>query len=131
MLEEKALPGRVRFYGCPAEEALGRGDPAAAVRHEGEALSLLDKGRKQLGQALSRQQGIEASKSRAISLPSPGSRGGRAGRHGSNLGSVPIPGKDQYRPPRRLREELQKSLLERRPAGLDPVVKEYFKRLSQ
>jgi len=24
MLEEKGLPGRVRFYGCPAEEALGR-----------------------------------------------------------------------------------------------------------
>jgi len=24
MLEEKSLPGRVRFYGCPAEESLGR-----------------------------------------------------------------------------------------------------------
>ena len=114
-----------------AEEALGRGDSAAAVRHEGEALSLLDKGRKQLGQAMSRQRGIEASKSRALSLPSSGSRGGRSGRTGSDLGSIPIPGKDEYRPPRRLREELQKSLLERRPAGLDPVVKEYFKRLSQ
>lgn len=116
-----------------AEESLGQGDAPGAVRHEAEALSLLDKGRKQLSQALGRQQGIESSMGQPFLMPSSGGggRAGRGGRTGSDLGSVPMPKVQDYRPPRRIRDELQKSLREKRPAGIDPVVKEYFKRLTQ
>ena len=44
---------------------------------------------------------------------------------------VRLPSADEYRPPRALREELERSLQEPRPAADDDSIKEYFKRLTR
>ena len=59
----------------------------------------------------------------------PGS--GSGGQRGSALGRVRLPSADDYRPPRELREELERSLRESRPAQSDSAIKEYFRRLAR
>jgi hypothetical protein len=44
---------------------------------------------------------------------------------------VRLPSSEEYRPPRELREELERSLRESRPAAHDAEIKEYFKRLAR
>ncbi|MDE2490670.1 MAG: hypothetical protein KGM24_07465, partial [Elusimicrobia bacterium] len=58
-------------------------------------------------------------------------RAAPAGSSGAALGTVRLPSADAYLPPRDLREELQRSLREPRPASRDGDIKEYFKRLSR
>jgi hypothetical protein len=50
---------------------------------------------------------------------------------GARIEPVPLPRARDYMPSKELREELERSLRERRPAAYDPVIKEYFKRISQ
>jgi hypothetical protein len=44
---------------------------------------------------------------------------------------VKLPSAEEYRPPRALREELERSLQEPRPPAADGAIKEYFKRLTR
>ena len=53
------------------------------------------------------------------------------GSLGARVESVPLPKVKDYLPPKELREELERSLREKRPASYDEVIKEYFKRISQ
>jgi len=53
------------------------------------------------------------------------------GSTGARYERVRLPSADEYRPPRELREELQRSLQEPRPAAHDGAIKEYFKRLAR
>ena len=42
-----------------------------------------------------------------------------------------MPAAKDYQPPREIREELERSLREKRPEAYDALIKEYFKRLAQ
>jgi hypothetical protein len=56
---------------------------------------------------------------------------GGGGSRGAAAGRVRLPRADEYRPPRQLREELERARLEPRPPARDESVKEYFRRLSR
>jgi hypothetical protein len=112
-----------------AEEALGRGDSFSAAERQKKALSLLEQGGEQMSQGAQRQQGIENGMSKQS--PGPGQRQSRGGATGADTSDVPLPSAQDYRPPRELREELERSQREARPEGLEPVIKEYFRRLAE
>lgn len=115
------------------ERALRRGDSTEGLRRAEAALAILQEGGG--GQDRPPEEG---------SSPSDGSgqgggeefvggsvRSWRRGSSGASLGRVRLPSADDYRPPRELREELERSLGEPRPDVYDPEIKEYFKRLAR
>ncbi len=114
-----------------AADALGRRDSASALPRQQRALELLNQGNGQMGQSGGQKQ--------SQSLLRPFQRGssvrvirqGGGSGQGGEMGFVPLPSAQEYLPPKQLREELQKSLQESRPASQDPLIKEYFKRISQ
>lgn len=114
-----------------AEDALSRGDSSGGVAHEQAALKLLSNGSDQMGQAAGGQRSIVESMGQPFQRPGSARPGGGAGAFGARTGFVPLPSSSDYQPPRELREELLKSLQESRPPAYDPVIKEYFKRISQ
>jgi hypothetical protein len=113
--------------------ALKRGDSGEGLKRAEAALSILQDGGKDAdgadsaagGAASSMGQGGGASGGAMMIRSAPrGSTGVRYER-------VRLPSADEYRPPRELREELERSLQESRPAAYDPAIKEYFKRLAR
>ncbi|MCX5790497.1 MAG: DUF4175 family protein [Elusimicrobia bacterium] len=113
-----------------AEDALGSADSGGALGHEQSALEQLEKGRQALEDAAQQQRSIESGLGRPF--------GGRTrmvrragGMSGANTGFVPLPSAKDYQPPRQLRQELERSLHERRPAAYDPIIQEYFRRMSE
>lgn len=115
-----------------AEEALSRGETASALKHQEEALTLLESGMGDMSQAVSGQQGVEQGMGEPFGRQ-PGSVRSMSGSGsmGMQTGPVPVPSAKDYRPPFELREELERSLREKRPAAYDRVIKEYFKRVAQ
>ena len=69
--------------------------------------------------------------SRPFEMPGSVVRGAPRGARGGATGRVRLPSADEYRPPRELREELERSLREPRPAAQDSAIKEYFRRLTR
>jgi hypothetical protein len=69
--------------------------------------------------------------SRPFEMPGSVVRGAPKGSRGTGTGRVRLPSADDYRPPRELREELERSLREPRPAAHDSAIKEYFRRLTR
>lgn len=116
-----------------AEESLSRRDSAATRGHQQKALDLLQKGKKSLADALSKQQSIQKGSTRPFGRPRGMARpfGGRGGRTGIDKGFVPLPGAKDYQPPEEIRREIEKSLRERRPKIFDETVDDYLKRMSQ
>jgi len=115
-----------------AEADLGGGDPASALGHQEKALQLLEQGGQDLQRSAAAQKQIEIGIGAGFSQPAGGVRmapGG--GGFGARVEFVPLPGAKDYLPPKELREELERSLREKRPAAYDEVIKEYFKRISQ
>ena len=112
------------------EGALRRGDSGEGLKRAEAALALLQEGGRDAESASSAAGG-------ASSAMGEGSGGGfsvRAAPRGSTgvrYERVRLPSADEYRPPRELREELQRSLQEPRPAAHDGAIKEYFKRLAR
>jgi hypothetical protein len=116
-----------------AESDLDRGDTASALAHQQKALSYLESGNQAAERSASSRQSIELGISGGFSRPASGVRqapGGGSGT-GARLEFVPLPSAKDYQPPREIRQELERSLNERRPPTYDPLIKEYFKRLSQ
>ena len=110
--------------------ALERGDSGEGLKRAEAALAILQQG----GQDADSAASAAGSAGSAMGGGSPGGMSIRAaprGRSGSALGRVRLPSADEYRPPRELREELERSLREPRPAADDSSVKEYFKRLTR
>ncbi|MBI5240816.1 MAG: hypothetical protein HY926_10115 [Elusimicrobia bacterium] len=114
-----------------AEADLGKGDTASALGHQEKALEQLEQGGQDMKNAAASQQQIELGIGAGFSQPAGGVRSAPGGGLGARLEPVPRPRARDYLPPRELREELERSLRERRPAAYDPVIKEYFKRISQ
>ena len=114
-----------------AQGDLARGDSGAALPRQAKALELLEHGRQSLGRAASAQQSFELSIGAGFSQPATGVRGSAGGRTGERLEFVPLPAAKDYQPPREIREELERSLREKRPEAYDALIKEYFKRLAQ
>lgn len=121
-----------------AERALGAGDTGEGLKRGEAALTALQDGEGEAGGAEGEAEGM----GQALSMPfgagggtvrvAPGAGGaGAGGARGSSLGRVRLPRADEYRPPRRLREELERSRLEPRPPAREEAVKEYFRRLSR
>lgn len=110
-----------------AEEALSRGDASEAGSRQQKALKLLEDGGSEMSQGAQRQMSIQQGMSQPMSSPG-GSRPG--GRRGASTQPVPLPGARDYTPPRELREELERSQRESRPESLEPVIKEYFRRIA-
>jgi hypothetical protein len=131
------LSGRVasRVDSAISEEDAGRralegGDSGEGLKHAEAALAILQEGGGDADSAASAAGG-------AGSSMGGGAAGGvtvRAaprGRAGPSFQHVRLPSADEYRPPRALREELERSLQEPRPASSDGAIKEYFKRLTR
>ncbi|MFI5347347.1 MAG: hypothetical protein ACHQ51_13315 [Elusimicrobiota bacterium] len=114
------------------EGALRRGDSGEGLRRAEAALALLQEGGRDAESASSAAGGA------ASSMGSGAGGGGSAsvrasprGATGARYERVRLPSADDYKPPRELREELQRSLSEPRPAAQDGAIKEYFKRLTR
>ncbi|MDX6770214.1 MAG: hypothetical protein SF051_11835, partial [Elusimicrobiota bacterium] len=116
-----------------AEAALNGGDTAEGLQRAEAALAALQDGQGQSGEGEGEGEGM----GEGLTRPFGGAGGtvrvlpGAGGGRGASTGGVRLPRADEYRPPRRLREELERSRLEPRPAARDESVKEYFRRLSR
>ena len=77
------------------------------------------------------QKSIEMQMDEGFSRPASGVRSGPGGKMGARLEFVPMPTAKDYQPPKEIREELERSLREKRPAAYDGIIKDYFKRISQ
>jgi hypothetical protein len=117
-----------------AEEALARRDTRGARAAQERALEHLRRGAEEAGAG---RQRAESSAGRSAQ-PFGGPRGtarplgrGKGGQTGADTGFVPMPGVQEYQPPRVIRGEVEKSLQERRPPAFDKAVDDYLKRLSQ
>jgi hypothetical protein len=110
--------------------ALERGDSGEGLKHAEEALAILQEG----GEDADSASSSAGSAGSAMGGGAPGGISVRAaprGSRGTGMERVRLPSADEYRPPRALREELERSLQEPRPAAADGAIKEYFKRLTR
>jgi hypothetical protein len=114
-----------------AEAYLGKGDTASALGRQEKALEHLEQGGQELQRSAAARQQIELGIGAGFSQPAGGIRSAPGGGMGARIEPVPLPRARDYMPSKELREELERSLRERRPAAYDPVIKEYFKRISQ
>lgn len=115
-----------------AESALRAGDSAEGLKRAEAALAALQDGQGDSDGASGGSEGPAGGFSEPFgSSPGGTVRSAPAGATGARMGRVRLPRADEYRPPRSLREELQRSLSEPRPAAEDSSVKEYFRRLSR
>jgi len=114
------------------EGKLNSADIPGARKHQERALELLEQGMKSLSEAMQQQQRIEQQclspfgKPRGTARPMSG-----GGRTGSDTSFVPLPRSEDYQPPREIREEIERSLRERRPEPFDEIIREYLKKMSQ
>ncbi|MBI4062050.1 MAG: hypothetical protein HY403_11555 [Elusimicrobia bacterium] len=108
-----------------------RGDAAEGLRRGEAALAILQEGDKDSsgGPSGGGASGMGGAMSRPFEMPGSVVRAAPRGARGSATGRVRLPSADEYRPPRELREELERSLREPRPAAHDSAIKEYFRRL--
>ena len=127
-----ALSGAQEEQGAAAD-ALSRHDSAGALPRQQKALELLTQGSSQMSQSSSGRQQRQQKLIQPFQRPSGGARVMRGGQGGSGaqVGFVPLPSSRDYLPPKELREELERSLREGRPASQDALIKEYFKRIAQ
>lgn len=109
-----------------ASEGLSRGEAALAILQDREEESSGDPSGGGSGAG-----GAGESLSRPFELPGGAVRAAPRGSRGSATGRVRLPSADEYRPPKELREELERSLREPRPAAHDNAIKEYFRRLTR
>lgn len=123
MAEQEA--GEKSLRGGDASEGLRRGEAALAI--------LQDRGDESSGDPSGGGSGSGGgeSMSRPFELPGGAVRASPRGSRGSATGRVRLPSADEYRPPKELREELERSLREPRPAAHDSAIKEYFRRLAR
>lgn len=112
-----------------AERSLRRGAVSEGLARAEAALALLEEGGSDADSAASAAASAAAAMS--VSVAGRGTLRAAPGGTGSGLGRVRLPSAQDYRPPRELREELERSLMETRPAGADADVKEYLKRLAR
>lgn len=113
------------------ERSLRRGDAAEGLRRGEAALAILQDGDKNSSGGEEGATGMGEGMSRPFEMPGSVVRGAPRGARGSSTGRVRLPSADEYRPPRELREELERSLREPRPAAHDSAIKEYFRRLTR
>lgn len=121
-------------YQKRAEEQLAAGDTEGAAESQQEALRLLSEGSQKMSSSAGAQKSAADGMAEPFSRPAGGLRkAGNAprGSRGAGMGFVPLPSSREYKPPKELREELERSLQESRPPAHDPLIKEYFKRISQ
>ncbi|MDD5657613.1 MAG: hypothetical protein PHF00_10215, partial [Elusimicrobia bacterium] len=114
-----------------AEAELDRGDTEAAWARQRKALDLLDAGGRELERSSAGQQSVQLGIGAGFSGANSGARAAPGGAAGARLEFVPLPSAKDFQPPREIRQELERSLRERRPPAYDGLIKEYFKRLSQ
>ena len=115
------------------ERALLSGDGPEGLKRAESALAILQEAGEQASSAASgagQGAGLGAGEP-GMSFMKGSVRAASRGATGSGLGRVRLPSADEYRPPRELREELERSLREPRPAAHGPEIKEYFKRLAR
>ena len=113
------------------EKSLRRGDAAEGLRRGEAALAILQDGDKNSSGGEGGAPGGGEGLSRPFEMPGRVVRRAPRGSRGSATGRVRLPSADEYRPPRELREELERSLREPRPAAHDSAIKEYFRRLTR
>jgi hypothetical protein len=110
--------------------ALERGDSGEGLKRAEAALAILQEGGGDADSAASSAGGASS----AMGGGAPGGMSVRAasrGTMGMGLERVRLPSADEYRAPRALREELERSLQEPRPEAADGAIKEYFERLTR
>ncbi len=103
-----------------AEASLRSGDSASGLEKAQAALAQLESGGSAAA-AAARSSGED------LSAADGGSLGGQAA--GASLRRVRLPSARDYRPARAMRDEIQRSLGESRPASSDAEVREYLERL--
>lgn len=113
------------------EKSLRGGDSTEGLRRGEAALAILQDGDKNSSGSEPGEDGAGEGLSRPFEMPGSVVRGAPRGTRGHATGRVRLPSADEFRPPRELREELERSLREPRPAAHDSAIKEYFRRLTR
>ncbi len=111
--------------------ALERGDSGEGLKHAEAALAILQDGGGDADNASSAAGGASAMMGGGAPGGAISVRAAPRGSTGMGMERVRLPSADEYRPPRALRDELERSLQEPRPAAGDDAMKEYFKRLTR
>jgi hypothetical protein len=114
-----------------AEGSLARGESGPAQKSQESALELLENGLKSLSEAAARRKSSAQSSLAPFQKPRAVARSGARGRSGVDTSFVPLPGSEEYQPPREIRQEVERSLRERRPGAFDAIIRDYLKRMSQ
>ncbi|MBI2363165.1 MAG: hypothetical protein HYV15_07265 [Elusimicrobia bacterium] len=115
-----------------AEGALSRKATAEARAAQERALEHLRRGAESAQKSRERAQSAQSGAGRPFGQPRGTARPmGRGGETGADKSFVPLPGVEEYQPPRVIRGEVEKSLHEKRPPAFDKAVDEYLRRLSQ
>jgi len=115
------------------EQGLNQSDLPGALAHQEKALELLEQGMKDFSDVLKQQESMSQSSLSPFSMPRGIARpmGVVRGRTGADTNFVPLPKSQDYQPPREIREEIERSLRERRPRAFDEIIREYLKKMSQ
>jgi hypothetical protein len=113
-----------------SEAALENGDSGQGLKHAEAALAILQEGGGDADAASSAASGVGSSMGSG-SAAGVSVRAAPRGSTGTGMERVRLPSADEYRPPRALRDELERSLQEPRPPAADGAIKEYFKRLTR
>lgn len=116
-----------------ASENLSVFDTKEGVENEESALDNLLQGKQALSNALQALQQMLSGAGQPMSgfMQIPGGSGNMpGGMRGVREGHVHIPGPKEYTPPQEFREEIMKSLKENYPEMYEPVIKEYYKKLT-
>ncbi|MBI5596480.1 MAG: hypothetical protein HY928_10370 [Elusimicrobia bacterium] len=115
-----------------AEESLSKRATGAARAAQERALEHLRRGAESAQKSRERAQSAQSGAGRPFGRPRGTARPmGRGGETGADKSFVPLPGVEEYQPPRVIRGEVEKSLHEKRPPAFDKAVDEYLRRLSQ
>ena len=112
-------------------KALSRPDSRSALDHAASSLAELQRAKRGFDKAAERELSFLK---RVAPGPMPGASGGvfmLGGNSGVYEGPVRLPSVDEYQPPKELRQELEESMKEKRPALYDSLIKSYFRRISE
>ena len=110
--------------------ALEGGNSGEGLKHAEAALAILQEGGGDADSASSAASGAGSAMGGGTAAGM-SVRAAPRGSTGMGMERVRLPSADEYRPPRALRDELERSLQEPRPAAADGAIKEYFKRLTR
>ncbi|MFA5859671.1 MAG: DUF4175 family protein, partial [Elusimicrobiota bacterium] len=114
-----------------AEGKLGAGEPRAGGDNERTAAYHLNQGKEGVQQAAGQMQQAMQNSGTKPGTKIIQSREGTGGMAGTKTGTVKLPGKEEYLPPKEFRQDIMEAMKQKYPQVYEKTIKEYYKRLTE